>query len=239
VEDKVNLPRLRAAARKIPGLVPFLVGLPRCLRPIRPIILARNLRRLNDVLASTGLAGRYWIWGGLLLGWARNGEIISHDAQDADFAYLVDDAPLFYDAARALVANGFKPFNRFCNNEGHPTEYCFKRQGVKFEFFEVEPVGASLHYYMYGRDEEGVPVQAKAKIPNQPLEQLRLCRRTWLKHANHEAELTAHYGDWKTPNYGWWYLDQLDIYSKEKWLNIEQQRWHGDLRISHGAGSLD
>src|SRR5689334_2771579 len=46
-----------------------------------------DLRLLNDVLAATEFGPRYWVWGGMLLGWAREGRLIAHDIGDADFAY--------------------------------------------------------------------------------------------------------------------------------------------------------
>ena len=42
-----------------------------------------DLQRLNDVLATTPIANRYWLFGGLLLGYAREGSVLGHDAVDA------------------------------------------------------------------------------------------------------------------------------------------------------------
>ncbi len=44
-----------------------------------------DLQLLNDTLAAHGLAQSYWLWGGVLLGWAREGAPLAHD-RDADFA---------------------------------------------------------------------------------------------------------------------------------------------------------
>ena len=52
--------------RAVPALRPLVVAVSRQL-------VAVEMRRLNDVLEATPMAGRYWVWGGLLLGWAREG----------------------------------------------------------------------------------------------------------------------------------------------------------------------
>ena len=56
-----------------------------------------NLRLLHDVLARTPIAGRYWLFGGLLLSAVREGEIMLHDTKDADWGFLAaDEQPLSY-----------------------------------------------------------------------------------------------------------------------------------------------
>ena len=48
-------------------------------------LFEKNLVLLNDVLQSTPLAGRLWVLGGVLIGWAREGRVLAHDSHDADF----------------------------------------------------------------------------------------------------------------------------------------------------------
>ena len=72
--------RLALYARRIPGLKPRLVEL-----------FAADLRDLHDALERTDLRGHYWVWSGLLLGWAREGAVLPHDSLDADFAVTDDD----------------------------------------------------------------------------------------------------------------------------------------------------
>jgi GH18 family chitinase len=44
--------------------------------------------------------------------------------------------------------------------------------------------------------------------------------RKWLKSADHERELTAIYGDWRTPDQNWDYLyDDLSIRSVTTWAH--------------------
>jgi len=46
-----------------------------------------DLLRLHDVLADTEISGRNWVWAAMLLGWAREGDLLAHD-RDADFALI-------------------------------------------------------------------------------------------------------------------------------------------------------
>lgn len=55
-------------------------------------------RDVNDVLATTDLAERYWVWDGMLRGWAREGRLLRHD-RDADFGIMAADVPVFEAAA--------------------------------------------------------------------------------------------------------------------------------------------
>src|SRR5713226_9809326 len=107
-------------------------------RPLRSL-LARDLQRLNDVLATSELAGRYWVFGGLLLGWAREGSILRHDTRDADFAIRCEDLRSLYASVPALNRAGFRCLFRFSNNADEVTELTFMRRGAKFEFFGMKP----------------------------------------------------------------------------------------------------
>src|SRR5688500_4973529 len=62
---------------------------------MRGRLLRRNLRRLHDALEQTPLAGRYWLFGGMLLGWAREGRLLRHDYRDVDFGYEAADDDRF------------------------------------------------------------------------------------------------------------------------------------------------
>lgn len=195
-------------------------------------VFAANLRLLHDTLAGTDLAGRYWVWGGLLIGWAREGRPLSHDTQDADFCLHERDVPALARAAPALRAAGFAPALRFCTNAGRATEYCFRKDAAKFEFFVMHPAGAMLEYYEYADGAHPLapdPIQARARIPDQPLAPFELVGRTWAKHADHDAELTAMYGDWRTPNAAWWYLDDVAIVERVPWTRGAGIAWDGDF----------
>jgi hypothetical protein len=192
---------------------------------------SENLRLLNDTLADTLLANRYWVWGGLLIGWAREGAPLAHDSRDADFCIRTEDVPHLHSAVPALADAGFAPALRFLTNDGRPVEYSFVRDGAKFEFFVLEPVDGRLRYYDFsdGARGDGPPTQATAEIAEQRLERFELVGRTWLKHADHEAELTAMYGDWRTPDPAWEYMNDVAIVERTAWERAGELPWNGDV----------
>ncbi len=61
---------------------------------LRRRIFPRTLRRFNDAMATTPLQNRCFVWGGLLLGWAREGAPLAHDFADADFLIRAEDEHL-------------------------------------------------------------------------------------------------------------------------------------------------
>jgi len=55
------------------------------------------------------------------------------------------------------------------------------------------------------------------ELPAQAREEVRFLDRTWLTVVDHDAELTANYGDWRTPSPDWDYLDSPSIVATEPW----------------------
>lgn len=162
---------------------------------------ARDLCRLHDVLSGTDLAGRYWVWSGMLLGWAREGALIAHD-RDADFGLVPEDLSRLLRATPALRRAGFQPLHQFRNNEGRVTELMFRRHRAMFDFCVLEPVDGMLRYYVYGWLPEDL-IEVEAQLPNQELVTFDFLGRTWLRHADYERELEMMYGDWRTPQRDW------------------------------------
>jgi len=188
--------------------------------------LLRDVRRLHDVLGGTELVGRYWVWAGMLLGWAREGQLLAHD-RDADLALRDEDIPRLLSAVPALERAGFEPYMRLHNNDGRVTEFTFRRHRTKFEFFVFEPVDGMLRYYFYGtlrQDAYGVPagrqIEVEARIPDQELVAFNFLGRTWLRHADYARELESMYGDWRTPQRDWDNLeDERSAVSRRPWAN--------------------
>jgi hypothetical protein len=202
-------PALWELGEKVPGLGSIF-------RSGRAAAFEENLRLLHDVLARSELTGRYWVWCGMLLGWAREGRILPGD-WDADFAFSAADDERYARAVPALLDAGFRRWFCFRNNSGEITEETFVRHGAKFEFFRMTDVGQQHQYYMYGRDDEG-PVELVARLARQELEPFEFLGRTWLKSADHEAELEAMYGDWRTPDPTYSYLDEGTIIGRSRWM---------------------
>lgn len=150
------------------------------------------------MLAATPLADRYWLWSGALLGWAREGRILAHDTADVDFGYFAADGDLLRSSLPALEPAGFALYRVLRNNEGTLTGVVLIRSGIHFDFLAFFPAGASRHVYSVF---EGF--QIIEAVPAQELERFTFCRRRWLKAADHERELTALYGDWRTPRPDW------------------------------------
>jgi hypothetical protein len=188
-------------------------------------LMERNLRLLHDVLAASAIAGRYWLFGGLLLGAVREGEIMLHDSKDADFGVRVADVPRLVSAFPALVEAGFAPFYRFPGAHGPAHEYSFKKDDAKFEFFVTEVLDGRLTWHNCGYREDGAPILNRCAIPAQPLDEIRFVGRTWLKPADADVELTALYGDWRTPAPGFSYMEAPTIVSRHPWDDSTFTRW--------------
>lgn len=189
--------------------------------PLRPLLVklfAADLRNLHDAIKGTDLHGHYRVWSGLLLGWARDGAILAHDSDDADFAVADRDFDRLVAAVPAIIAAGFRPDRRFFNNAGELTEVTFMRHGTRFEFFRMFPAGDRVRYFLYS-GESGELVEVEASLPAQSTEPFSFLGRSWLKSADHELELRSMYGSWQVPDPSWTYLDGLDIEDRRVWRN--------------------
>jgi hypothetical protein len=176
--------------------------------------LERDLVLLHDALEGSPLAGRYWVWGGVLLGWARYGRLLENDT-DADLAIARSELDSFRESVVLLEAAGFRLNRAFVNNAGEITEYVFLRNYLKFEFFVVDDVADGVGYWLYYPPQK---MELIGRIPPIRLSNMRLLDRTWLKPADHESHLTSVYGDWRTPRDDYWYVrDEKSIVSRHAW----------------------
>jgi len=179
--------------------------------------MAADLRLLNDVLATTPMADRYWLFGGIVLAWARERALMGHDCADVDFAVLAEDMPRLEASFGALFAAGFAPLYRFPGGDAPPTEYSFTKDGRKFEFFRLDLDGDRFRYHNYALHGDRGPVMNVCEIPAQPLAEVTFLGRRWLKTRDSDLELTAKYGDWRTPDPHWDYLFSPDIVETRPW----------------------
>jgi hypothetical protein len=152
----------------------------------------------------------------MLLGWAREKAILSHDTLDADFAVLDQDFHRLVSAVPEIVNAGFKCDRYFVNNNGDVTELTFMRHGASFDFFRMFPADGRLRYFLYGPTRNGV-TEAQASVPEQVMVPFSFLSRTWLKHENHELELRSVYGAWQVPDPSWSYLNAANIEAHRLW----------------------
>jgi hypothetical protein len=197
---KVNLLRWRLLLR-----IPMLS---RHFKSVQAERFVEDLQLLNDVLATTAFRDRYWMWGGLLLGWARDGQVLRHDVGDADFFYAEDSEPDLEDAERALVGAGFSRW--FCyrrSEDGRVAERVFLRRGSKFEFFRLFDIAdGNSEYHLFG-NEGTAPTEYIGRFPRPELEKFDFLDRAWLKPRDHDDFLTRQYGDWRVPKLDWSFVD--------------------------------
>jgi hypothetical protein len=178
----------------------------------------RRLRRFHDVMARTPMAERYWFSGGALLGWAREGRLLTHDALDVDFHYLAQDEDRFEASLPILAREGFRTSRRFPNvrAEVEPTQWALSCEDAIFDFFRIEECDGHFRSRSYGG--LGVkPTENILALPAQPLEDFEFLGRRWLKPADHDAELTALYGSWRIPDPHFDYMQGCAIVQRRPW----------------------
>ena len=163
--------------------------------------IIEGMRLLNDTLRNSPAHNHYWICGGVLLGWARDGALINHDT-DVDFHYWHEDVDKLNAGFDLLIDAGFEPLCRWKNTAGEITEDILSYKGIKFEFFSARKVNGNTQCTLYvGKIRAGIPpMELLCETPGCELEEFEFCGRTWLKPANHEAYLDRQYGNWKVPD---------------------------------------
>jgi hypothetical protein len=171
--------------------------------------LASDLRDLHDAIATTDLHEHYWVWAGLLLGWAREGAILPHDCFDADFGVRDADFGRLIRAVPAIRRAGFACDRKFMSDSGLVTELTFTRHGARFDFFRMFPDEGQLRYFIYRLKLTSV-TEIEAVLPDQPTEPFTFLGRTWLKHVDHARELRTNYGKWEVPDPSWAFGDGLN-----------------------------
>lgn len=195
--------------------------------------LVSGLQRLADALHGTPLDGRYWVVGGLLLGWAREGRPLASDLNDADFAYLDEDHERFLASIPAIVNAGLKPEHRFSSADGRYVVHRFLCQGVHFEFFRLMPRGDRWRYSMFVSGTE--PTELIAEVPIQRHASFRFVERDWRKVIDHELALRCIYGDWRTDRPGWSYTCDRAIVERIPMATLPCN-WAWPYAIVHGPG---
>ena len=193
--------------------------------------LREGLRKLHDTLAATALHNRYWICGGAVLGYAREGRLLKHDT-DVDFHFWREDTDCFLRAVSQLEQVGFKRYVAWVNLNGEITEYVLRYKCIKFEFFAAERVNGNTRWQAYGETgtrrgakEARRLMQLTCETPGCELAECEFLGRTWMKPADHEGYLTSLYGDWKTPDPAYHYMTDSKAVVKREPMPGKIERW--------------
>jgi len=165
--------------------------------------LGARLRALNDTLASTPLSGYYWVHGRMLLGWAREGRLLERDGGQVDFFVLKEEEDRLVEGIDALLDAGFRLSRRLPSiDDAHATRWVMAGEDASLQFWLVEIAGDRLRYHSYGHNTDpSYPysyLHNICEISASSLEEFPFLGRYWLKPADHEAQLTGIYGDWRT-----------------------------------------
>jgi cytidyltransferase-like protein len=207
--------------------------LPHVDRVVQRRALVGGLQHLADALHGTPLDGHYWVVGGLLLGWAREGRPLASDLEDADFAYLDEDHDRFLASVPAIVSAGLRPRHRFSSADGRYVEHRFLRHGVQFEFFRITPSGDRWRYSMFVLGHE--PTELIAEVPAQSHVSFHFVGRNWRKVVDHELALRRIYGDWRTDRPEWSFTSDRAIIERIP-MAILPYGWAWPDAIARGPG---
>jgi glycosyltransferase involved in cell wall biosynthesis len=164
----------------------------------QPQSFADNLRLLNDVFQETPLHGHYWLAFGVLLGYRREGALLPHDP-DVDFGILERNEQCFLDSVDSILAAGFQRSYRWTNSVGRVTEYCFMKDGAKFEFFvHFQDISAGkLRWYIF---EPARRLEHQGEHAEHGFQEIQFLDRSWHAPDDIDRYLSEMYGDWQTPN---------------------------------------
>ena len=197
---------------------------------LRAKALRDGLDLLHTTLADSPLGERYWICGGALLGWAREGGLLAHDP-DVDFHFWREDEELFLQAVELLVQVGFKRVFCWRNIAGEVSEYVLTYQSIKFEFFAAHRHNDNTRWYLYvGNVKQKIAaMELLRESPGCELESFEFLGKRWLKPKDHEAYLRTVYGDWRKPKPHFDVLTESPCVIRRTLLP-GKQAWGGKIR---------
>jgi hypothetical protein len=178
---------------------------------------AKVLESVNKVMrANTAMDGHWHVYGGALIGWAREGQLLGHDLKDIDLAIDENNLPEMVEIIDALVGEGFTIPHVFVSNDGSVREVALERQEVRIDLFVFRDVFGFWDNRGYGTV-HGHSSELISYLPRQPLETIELSGLPWPKVCDHDCELTAIYGDWRTPDPTWLFGDDHSLVAVSDW----------------------
>lgn len=185
-----------------------------------PVQVEAAFKKSLQLLNQTAMRSRFWICGGVLLGYARERAIIRGDT-DIDFHYWVEDEALLRDVLQELSGQGVEYAGCYINNDGQVTQHVLKVLGVKVEFFAAWRNTDCIEWYCYTTRHWNRPVrQFLNRIPDLQFEPVQFYGVEVLKPLDHDLYLKALYGDWRKPMPDYtYYVDSGAIVSCQPWRN--------------------
>ena len=204
-------------------LISFLESVARRFNKLRspsPERVEAAFKKTLGFFNHTPMQQRFWICGGVLLGYAREGAIIRGDT-DIDFHYWVEDEALLLEVFEALPEREFQYIGRHVNNDGIVTQHILKVLGVKVEFFAAWRKEGCIEWNCYTTRHWNRPVrQFLNRIPDLQFEVVQFYDVEVCKPVDHDLYLRALYGDWRKPMSDYtYYVDSAAIKSCEPWRN--------------------
>jgi hypothetical protein len=176
----------------------------------------RGLVHLHDLLSRTGFHDKYWVFLGLMLGCVREGGPLRWD-RDSDFAFLDRDLPDFLAALEVLRRNGYDLRPLQVNNDGRTTKWALKRDGYKYEFFQLDRHDGKLRWHYHQRRP---PMELTNEVPAHGLAAFELYGRRFMIPDNAEQQLALLYGNWRTPDPGY-------VYWRDCKATVDRKPWTG------------
>jgi hypothetical protein len=181
----------------------------------------RGLVHLHDLLSKTAFHDKYWVFLGLMLGCMREGGPLRWD-RDSDFAFLDRDLPEFLAALEVLRRNGYDLRPLQVNNDGRTTKWALKREGYKYEFFQLDRHDGKLRWHYHQRRP---PTELTNEVPAHGLAGFELYGRRFMIPDNAEQQLALLYGNWRKPDPGY-------VYWRDCQATVERKPWTGGRKAA-------
>ncbi|MBF0153677.1 MAG: LicD family protein [Magnetococcales bacterium] len=175
-----------------------------------------NLLKFQVIVAEPPFKDHIVLWGGVLLGWMREGRILPWD-RDADFLIFDSERHLLPELISRLEAAGFELMITYFANDGVASEYSFVKGGRKFDLFIMKRELGMAQYLLFHRLSPKHPQSLiTCAFPWHGTERGWFLGREWTIPARTDEHLASIYGQWRMPNpaYRYW-EDDVSIISRE------------------------
>jgi hypothetical protein len=173
-----------------------------------------DLRLFHDVLSAGPLAGKWRVFGGVILGVERAGMLIEWD-RDIDVVVLREDFPALVRSISDLKECGFRLKENFVGSDGTIIGVHLRRHSFQFDFF-VADLGAhedastrsDLNLFDLQFRElviiDRTVFEQTGRIPYSEVDHVGVVGRTWPCSSDRPAELALMYGPtWRVPDRSW------------------------------------